>query len=91
MRIAYKINIQGRVQGVGFRWFTMQIAQQMNLSGYVMNLRNGDVEVFIQGDETIVQEFMDRLKQGPSFSQITNLTINDADIDNNFKYFKVKH
>ena len=65
MKTAYRINIQGRVQGVGFRWFTMQIAQQLNLSGYVMNLRNGDVEVFVQGDEPIVQEFMDKLRHGP--------------------------
>ena len=91
MKIAYKIIVQGRVQGVGFRWFTMQIAQQLNLNGYVSNLVDGNVEVFVQGDDVTVQEFISKLRQGPSFSQVTNLLVNDADIDNSFKYFKVKH
>lgn len=91
MKIAYKIIVQGRVQGVGFRWFTMQIAQSYNVSGYVQNLINGDVEVFVQGDELPVQEFIAKLREGPSFSQVTNLKLNNANLDSDFKYFKVKH
>jgi len=95
MKTAYRIVVQGRVQGVGYRWFTMQHAQRLNLNGYVLNLINGDVEVFAQGkDENLqdenLQEFISLLRKGPSFSQVTNLIIKDADFDNSFNYFKVK-
>ncbi len=91
MKIAYKIIIQGRVQGVGYRWFAMQMAQKFNVNGHVSNLINGDVEVFVQGDDPSVQEFISQLRQGPSFSQVTNLIINDANFDQDLNQFKVKH
>ena len=90
MNTAYKIIVQGRVQGVGYRWFTMQIAQKFNVKGYVANLINGDVEVFVQGDEA-VHEFISHLRQGPTFSQVTNLIINNVDFDQSLNQFKVKH
>jgi acylphosphatase len=90
MKTAYRIVVQGRVQGVGYRWFTMQHAQRLNLNGYVLNLINGDVEVFAQGKDENLQEFISLLRKGPSFSQVTNLIIKDADFDNSFNYFKVK-
>lgn len=91
MNTAYKIIVQGMVQGVGYRWFTMQIAQKFNVKGYVANLINGDVEVFVQGDEAAVHEFISNLRQGPTFSQVTNLIINNVDFDQSLNQFKVKH
>jgi acylphosphatase len=91
MKKAYTILIQGRVQGVGFRWFTQQNAQRFSIEGHVINLDSGDVEVFAQGDEENIQEFMAQLKKGPSFARVTNVIINDENINNNLNYFKVKH
>lgn len=91
MKTAYKIIVQGMVQGVGYRWFTIQMAQKFNVKGHVANLINGDVEVFVQGDEASVNEFISQLREGPTFSQVTNLIITDADIDQNINQFKVKH
>ena len=91
MNTAYKIIVQGRVQGVGYRWFTMQMAQKFNVKGYVANLINGDVEVFVQGDEAAVHEFISHLRKGPTFSQVTNLIINNVDFDQSLNQFKVKH
>ena len=91
MNSAYKIIVQGRVQGVGYRWFSMQIAQQLEIKGYVKNLFNGDVEVFAQGDDASVQQFIDQLRKGPSFSNVNNLNIYDADFDYSLNQFKVIH
>ena len=91
MNSAYKIIVQGRVQGVGYRWFSMQIAQQLEIKGYIKNLFNGDVEVFAQGDDASVQQFIDQLRKGPSFSNVNNLNIYDADFDYSLNQFKVIH
>ena len=91
MNSAYKIIVQGRVQGVGYRWFSMQIAQQLEIKGYVKNLFNGDVEVFAQGDDASVQQFINQLRKGPSFSNVNNLNIYDADFDHSLNQFKVIH
>ncbi|MBN1406590.1 MAG: acylphosphatase [Calditrichaceae bacterium] len=91
MKIAYKIIVQGKVQGVGYRWFTLQIAQQLNIKGYVKNLDNGDVEIFAQGDEASIHEMLVQLRKGPSFSNVTNIAILDVDIDHNLNQFKVTH
>jgi len=91
MKKAYNILIQGRVQGVGFRWFAQQNAQQFGLQGYVENLHNGDVEVFVQGSEESLQQFIAKLKVGPSFANVTNFNISDTEVDNSFNQFKVKH
>ena len=91
MNSAYKIIVQGRVQGVGYRWFSMQIAQQLGIKGYVKNLFNGDVEIFAQGDDASVQQFINQLRKGPSFSNVTNLNIYDADFDYSLNQFKVIH
>jgi len=91
MKSAFRIIVQGRVQGVGYRWFTMQIAQQLGIKGYVKNLVDGNVEVFAQGDDTSIQEFINQLRKGPSFSNVTNLDISDADFDHNLNQFKVTH
>ena len=91
MNSAYKIIVQGRVQGVGYRWFSMQIAQQLGIKGYVKNLFNGDVEIFAQGDDASVQQFIDQLRKGPSFSNVNNLNIYDADFDYSLNQFKVIH
>ncbi len=49
---AYVVVISGRVQGVGFRWFTEKEARARDVCGYVRNLPDGRVEVFAQGDES---------------------------------------
>lgn len=91
MKTAYRIIIQGLVQGVGYRWYAVQHANRLNLEGYVANLVNGDVEVFVQGNNESIQEFIAKLRKGPSFSQVNNVVINDADLNNNFNTFNVQY
>lgn len=60
----YKIEAVGRVQGVGYRNFTLKIAQEMGLNGSVRNLENGEVEILINLDSNILGDFLQSLKKG---------------------------
>lgn len=60
------LTIAGRVQGVGFRWGTLRLAQELGLNGFVKNLSDGTVYVEVQGPKQIVAKFIDRLSQGPT-------------------------
>lgn len=66
------IVVTGRVQGVGFRFFTERLAHMLNITGYVKNLYNGDVEIVAEGEEKILYQFLDKIKQGPPLAQVIN-------------------
>ncbi|HDJ22209.1 MAG TPA: hypothetical protein ENF19_03285, partial [Candidatus Bathyarchaeota archaeon] len=53
-----KINITGRVQGVGFRPFIYRIAVRHGLKGYVINLGDAGVEVVVEGDARNIEAFI---------------------------------
>ena len=65
--------VSGRVQGVGFRYFTCRLAEEFAVTGYVRNLPNGDVEIVAEGDQAVVEEFIARAGKGPSYSRITEV------------------
>jgi hydrogenase maturation protein HypF len=60
----FHIHIKGMVQGVGFRPFVHQLAQQMNVSGYVSNTKNG-VHIEINADENKARIFCQKIVQHP--------------------------
>ena len=64
----------GRVQGVGFRFTTEDIASDLGVTGWVKNLRDGRVEVVAEAEEEVLKEFLDRTND--YFSRY----IQDADI-----------
>ncbi len=73
MIIARKFFINGLVQGVGFRFFTQRAAARYQVSGYVKNLEDGRVEVYAEGEEKDVQEFLNDLSTGPTFSRVEEI------------------
>mgnify|MGYP004442951747 CR=1 FL=1 len=58
MKIRQHIIFKGRVQGVGFRYYSEHKARQLGLTGWVMNLYNGDVEMEVQGDPVLIDELI---------------------------------
>jgi len=57
--------IRGRVQGVGFRWWTREEALALGLRGTVRNTPDGSVEVFVAGPRLAVDRLAARLHVGP--------------------------
>ncbi len=62
--------IQGRVQGVGFRWFVHREASELELRGWVRNTEDGDVEVVATGASQDLDELRSSLKKGPRGSRV---------------------
>jgi len=62
--------IQGRVQGVGFRWFVQREAGELELRGWVRNTEEGDVEVLAAGDPADLDDLRASLKRGPRGSRV---------------------
>ena len=66
-----RLTIQGRVQGVGYRYFILVEARRLALGGSVRNLSDGDVEVIAQGDHAALERLLERARQGPRGAVVT--------------------
>ncbi|MBN8570133.1 MAG: carbamoyltransferase HypF [Ignavibacteria bacterium] len=83
------INIQGTVQGVGFRPFVYRLAQELNIKGWIINSSAG-VQIEAEGDENDMEKFLTRLKNGkPVNSTINDFKYVNSDIKN-FTKFEIK-
>jgi acylphosphatase len=65
--------IQGRVQGVGFRWFVHREASELDLRGWVRNTEDGDVEVVAAGETRDLAELRASLHRGPRGCRVDRL------------------
>lgn len=70
--------VQGRVQGVGFRWWTRAQATRLGLGGTVRNLEDGSVEVQLHGPAEVVDEMVRLLQQGPPGAWVEQLAPAEA-------------
>ena len=73
MRIARRFVISGRVQGVGFRWFTKDVAVREGVTGYVRNLPDGRVEALVEGDAESVTRVERLLHHGPPGARVQSV------------------
>jgi len=78
MLLHKNIRIEGRVQGVGFRYSAFHKAKELNLKGYVKNQPDGSVYVEIEGDEDSINKFILWCYQGPPMAKVTNVYISDG-------------
>ncbi|NHV97639.1 MAG: hypothetical protein HA494_07655 [Thaumarchaeota archaeon] len=87
---ALVIGVFGRVQRVGYRRFVLDSAQELGVAGYVRNERDGSVTVFAQGDEAVLEKFVERLKSPPPPAQVRSVDVRDAAPKPRLKYFVIK-
>lgn len=73
MNVSYIVHVSGKVQGVYFRASSQEKAIDYGLSGYAKNLANGDVEVFLSGDDQNVEKMLAWLKQGPEQADVSKI------------------
>lgn len=81
----------GSVQGVGFRYFVQKNANAMNLVGWVKNNADLSVSLLVQGDELVIQKFLDLVKIGPAFARVSNLKISSQNVSETLKLFEILH
>jgi acylphosphatase len=70
---AYRFVVQGRVQGVGYRYFVMREAASLGVCGFARNRPDGTVEVVAEGSAEVLGDLEERLRQGPAFAQVTGV------------------
>jgi acylphosphatase len=75
------VAISGRVQGVGYRAWTVDEARSRGLQGWVRNRRDGSVEAVFAGDATIVDAMIAACWNGPSMARVTDVVGHDATAD----------
>ena len=73
--ISVRVRIEGRVQGVGYRYWTEGVAADLGLTGWVRNRRDGSVEALFAGPAADVRQMLDRCREGPPASRVTAVTI----------------
>ncbi len=78
-----KITVNGRVQGVGFRFFTKQLADLLLIKGFVKNKLDGSVEVVAQSsDQEKLTRFIERVKESPApYGKVTDFTLEEITQD----------
>ncbi len=72
---AVRIQVFGRVQGVGFRYFTRQRAMALGLRGRASNLADGSVEVLAIGESSDVEQLIQWLRQGPPSATVERIVV----------------
>jgi acylphosphatase len=81
--------VSGTVQGVFFRQTCRQIARRHHLLGWVRNLPDGRVEVWAQGEEPALEEFVAWLWAGPPRAQVDGVESHDVAPDNTLQDFLI--
>ena len=74
-RRTVRVHIEGRVQGVGFRYFVERAATELGVDGFVRNRRDGAVEALLSGSCAAVEQMLERCRRGPSAARVSAVTI----------------
>jgi acylphosphatase len=83
--------VQGRVQGVSFRYYTQKRANELGLTGYVRNLPNGSVEVVAVGPRGDLEELLSFLHVGPRAAYVIQVDVRWSEPDQHFERFGVRY
>ena len=91
MIVARHFIISGRVQGVGFRYFTLRAAASYQVNGYVRNLETGQVEVVAEGPRETLEEFKKELAAGPYHAQVSNVAETNLEVSGRYQGFRIEY
>ncbi|OGF58230.1 hypothetical protein A3B05_00740 [Candidatus Giovannonibacteria bacterium RIFCSPLOWO2_01_FULL_43_160] len=81
--------IAGRVQMVMFRDFASRKARGLGLTGFVKNDADGSVKVVAEGDEDVLKQFIELLREGPLFAKVENIMVDWEEPTFEFTSFEI--
>ena len=90
MRRQARLKVFGIVQGVFFRHFISQRAQNLNLVGFAENLNDGTVRVVVEGEEEDIQSLIETAMEGPRGAHIQDVKVEWLAATNQFKSFETR-
>ncbi len=83
--------VHGRVQGVNFRYYTQQRAEELGLAGWVANRPEGTVEVVAEGAPSRLGDFLAFLQTGPSLARVDQVDIHWETATGEFNGFRTRY
>ena len=87
---AIRATVNGRVQGVGFRYSTVSKAHELGVAGWVRNAAGGTVEVHGQGKPDDIEAFLEYLRVGPMAARVAGVTVIPVTPDRDLEGFGVR-
>jgi acylphosphatase len=90
MEVGAHITVSGLVQGVGFRFFVHRHASRLGVRGFVRNLYNGDVEIEVEGDRSLVEELIKEVRVGPRAAQVKDVKVKWEEFRQQFYGFDIR-
>ncbi|PIE33478.1 acylphosphatase [candidate division KSB3 bacterium] len=88
--IGMHVYVSGLVQGVAFRYSAMREARHLGVGGWVKNLRDGRVELLIEGESVAVSQMVDWCRHGPSSARVTECHVDQYPYSGAFLSFDVE-
>ena len=82
--------VEGRVQGVGFRYFVLETAQGLGVTGWVRNRWDESVEVMVEGERAVLVQLLNALRRGPRMSFVSNVQVEWEEGKGEFSGFSVR-
>ena len=82
------IKVTGKVQGVFYRASTKAVADQLGIKGFVKNEEDGSVYIEAEGDEPILELFLEWCNEGPERAQVEQVESNEGELKN-YRNFEV--
>ncbi len=83
--------LSGRVQGVGFRYFAYRLARELGLNGWARNRPDGRVEIEVQGEEELLDQFLMEIKSGPQLAIVKDISIDPLEKLENYESFTIEN
>ena len=82
---------EGRVQGVGFRFFVQSNAKSMGITGWVKNMSDGSVTMELQGEAETVERLMAKIRKGNDWIRVTNYEVEDLPVVEGENKFAIRY
>ncbi len=82
--------VSGKVQGVNFRAWTKDQADNLGIKGWVRNLHDGRVEILAQGNEEDLNKLKGRIAQGSTFSRVEDVQCKWVDYEKEYDRFELR-
>ena len=83
------ISVYGEVQGSGFRSWAKEQCKKLGLSGWARKASDGSIEIFVQGEEESINSFISLCWDGPPFSHVDDVLVQDANSDDSISGFEI--
>ncbi len=89
-RVRFRATVRGRVQGVSFRYYTLRMAEELGVFGFVRNRWDGTVEVVAEGEEVPARRLLQWLYTGPRWASVENVEVEWEEPGGELERFEVR-